>query len=143
LLTFDPKEYAYELSAKGRAALQPIFNNWRFDVSEVSFSFAGFTGGVGAFTVGNSVMINSYEWVLLDPLQRLQTLAHEITHSVPYRDLGYGEFAARYGHEAAKLGLARYDVPLFLYHVDLSVLNVTDKAFALDQIAARVEHDVK
>ena len=81
------------------------------------------------------------------PYDQMQLLAHEITHSVQYRDLGKANFLERYavGHGQPD----NYDVPPELWAIPTDQLSVTQAGsylgqdgfrhdFTLDQIAERI-----
>jgi RHS repeat-associated protein len=134
-LAFDPGEYAYRLSPDAIKRLQPVFNNFNFDLRQITLAFGGetTTGGNQAFTVGNSVILNREVWQRLDPVAQRGLLAHEITHSVQYRELGKARFLARYAREFPK-----YGVPPGLAKIPIGKLSAVDPGFSLDQIADRV-----
>lgn len=77
----------YRLSTEAQAALGPIFERaWSFDVSKVTVHF-GPTFGAAAFAIGNTVIIDKGVWNSYSQQQRLELLAHEITHSVQFEKL--------------------------------------------------------
>jgi hypothetical protein len=142
-LWFDLEKYTYVLNDQAKAALQPMFSNWGYDVNQVQLLF-GFTNGNAAVTVGKNIMISAESWERLHtagPQEQLALLAHEITHCVQYRDMGVPRFWARYGPEYQRPD--NYDPPPALIDKvakeGANNLNVTDARWTLDQIATVVE----
>ena len=122
--------------------LQSVFNHLGFDVTRGVFEF-GQTGGAGAYTLGNTVIINGGIWKYARPHQRMRTLAHELTHSVQYEKLGFSGFLSRYyDSDEFWRGRDNYRVPSDLAAIPMGALNVVDPRFTLDQIAERVASEL-
>jgi hypothetical protein len=68
-------------------------------------------------------------------------LAHEITHSVQYRQLGSAAFIGRYVKESAMYGESAYGVPATLGQEMMQgrmIGSVVSKSYTLDQMADTV-----
>jgi hypothetical protein len=126
----------FALSDAARQALQPIFDNFGYDVraTQLSFGKGADIVDASAFAYGPAVTLNEGVWRTLDARQQLGLLAHEIAHSVQYRERGTPRFLVRYVMEGRK-----YGVPSQLDAIPISNLNPVDPRFALDQLADRVE----
>ena len=133
------------ITSAGRGILRRTFDRYNFNVGQIRVIFKHNLGQSG-ITLGNRVYLDdSFQY--RTPYQQMSLLAHEITHSVQYRDLGTGNFLERYA-----VGYGRpdnYDVPSELWALPKEKLSVTQSGsylgqdgfrhdFTLDQIAERI-----
>jgi RHS repeat-associated protein len=131
----------------GRKILQREFDRYNFDVRKIRVTFVHHLGQSG-ITLGDRILLDdSFQY--RTPYFQMRLLAHEITHSVQYRDLGRANFLERYA-VGFKLGRAiNYTVPTELWAVPTEQLSVTQVGsfmaqdgfrydFTLDQIANRI-----
>ena len=125
--------------------LQRTFDRYKFNSGQITVIFKHDLGQSG-ITLGNRVYLDdSFQY--RSPYRQMKLLAHEITHSVQYRDLGKANFLERY---AVRYGQPdNYDVPIELWTVPTDQLSVTQAGsylgqdgyrhdFTLDQIAERI-----
>lgn len=129
----------------GRKILRRTFDRYHFDVGQITVILKQNLGQAG-ITLGNRVYLDdSFQY--LRPYRQIHLLAHEITHSVQYRDLGKSNFLERYavGYKQPD----NYDIPTELWAVRTENLSVTQTGsylgadgmrydFTLDQIAERI-----
>ena len=129
----------------GRKILRRTFDRYNFDVDQIKVIFKRNLGQAG-ITLGNRVYLDD-RFQYLSPYRQMSLLAHEITHSVQYRDLGNANFLERYAVGYKQPG--NYDVPIELWAVPTNKLSVTQTGsylgpdgmrydFTLDQIAERI-----
>lgn len=141
LLEFDRATLNYRLNAEGRALLQPIFDRWGFDVSATSVHFTTLPGASG-MALGDLVLLDKESWVLSDPDRRVLTLAHEMTHSVQYRQMGSSAFFGRYALEWSTHSQEElYSVPDVLLNAmnqGRNLVNIADGNYLLDQLAETI-----
>jgi hypothetical protein len=131
----------------GRQILRRTFDRYNFDVGQIKVILKHSLGQAG-ITFGNRVYLDD-SFGLLSPYRQMLLLAHEITHSVQYRDLGKANFLERYA-VGYKLGDdINYGVPIELWAIPTESLSVTQSGsfmgpdglrhdFTLDNIADRI-----
>jgi hypothetical protein len=150
-----------KLNYRAWRLLAPIFNTWGFDPSEVRFYFGPTPGGAPAWTPfpDETVIDPDGEWSAPREtgLDRLELVAHEITHSVQYAQgglfgtsiFGTYNFWARYAGEYNPD--SNYVVPDSLENTALNRINILDsnylaegreQQYTLDQLAERVADEV-
>jgi hypothetical protein len=125
--------------------LQRTFDRYKFNSGQITVIFKHNLGQSG-ITLRNRVYLDdSFQY--RRPYDQMDLLAHEITHSVQYRDLGKANFLERY-----TVGYGQpdnYDVPVELWAVPTDQLSATQSGsylgqdgfrheFTLDQIAERI-----
>lgn len=86
--------------------------------------------------LGDDVLINGTKWDAMSPRERIELMAHEITHSAQYDKLGYVGFLNRYRKETGRSD--NYIVPPELANTPIEEVDLTDPRYTLDQIAERV-----
>jgi RHS repeat-associated protein len=133
------------ITGAGRNILRRTFDRYNFDVDQIKVIFKKNLGQAG-ITLGNRVYLDdSFQY--LSPYRQMRLLAHEITHSVQYRDLGKANFLERYAVGYKQVD--NYDIPTELWAVPTNKLSVTQAGsylgqdgmrydFTLDQIAERI-----
>ena len=129
----------------GHTILQRTFDRYKFNSGQITVILKHNLGQSG-ITLGNRVYLDD-SFKYRRPYDQMSLLAHEITHSVQYRDLGKANFLERY---AVGYGQPdNYDVPIELWAVPTDQLSVTQAGsylgqdgfrhdFTLDQIAERI-----
>jgi hypothetical protein len=133
------------ITSAGRNILQRTFGRYNFDVDQIRVTFKHNLGQAG-ITLGNRVLLDD-RFQYLRPYEQMSLLAHEITHSVQYRDLGKANFLERYAVGYKQVD--NYDIPTELWAVPTNKLSVTQAGsylgqdgmrydFTLDQIAERI-----
>jgi hypothetical protein len=73
------------------------FSSVGFDLGRLSITTGG-AFGQGGITFGSTICLLS-EFATLDPVTQLGLLAHEITHSIQDKMLGWIRFLGRYVHD--------------------------------------------
>jgi hypothetical protein len=129
----------YRLSIEGVDKFDTAFyTRFGLDVAQEDFSF-GWSGAGSGYTIGNSVTLNSEVWQLIPENQEF-TLAHEMTHSVQYGELGTGGFLSRYLPEWCRGQDANYGIPDSLLGSPVNMSNIVSPSYTLDQIAQQNAH---
>lgn len=139
-------EFSLRLTPEALAALEPVADDLGIDAASVKFRM-GDTHGQGAFTVNDVVTLNKDTWSAKTGLQRLGLLAHEMTHSLQYSELGGGligasRFLWRYVPEYYG-NPHNYDVPASLAILPMSQVDVLEPRYTLDQIANKAASGVE
>jgi hypothetical protein len=129
-------EVTHKLTPEAQKLLQPVLGRYGVDLSKMEFRFGWTPKGVGAYTVGNRVVINQQHWGSLSGLGRLELVGHEATHTAQYARLGTAGFLSRYAGEYGRPG--NYDWP-----GGPMPSNPIDSRFTLDQIATRTELEIR
>jgi hypothetical protein len=139
----DPNnEHAYRLNAEGQKALAPAFQHTGKDLSEIRFLPGEIAGDVPGLTLGDTVRLDVDVWNASTSDYRLGLLAHEVTHTVQFDQIGAAEFGARYIEEYALGPGSNYDLPNTLRQTPITEVNMVDRAYTLDQIAQRFAVEV-
>ncbi|HEY2410267.1 MAG TPA: RHS repeat-associated core domain-containing protein [Polyangiaceae bacterium] len=135
-----PKDNSYpaqHIPSSFRTHLDPIFDHFHLNLSRINI-FIRPLGHNNGQTFGTNIALNPNR--LLDGFAAvLETLAHELTHTVQI--LHYGDRGIVDDREDAELelwGTDVYDVPEALERLSINQINPVDPRFTLEAIAARV-----
>jgi len=154
----DEPYTAFRLSPYAISVLKPIFDQYNFDLSQIEVDKVGILDhDTIGWTVGNTVHVDMDYWDESNNYGRLDLLAHEITHSVQYEQLGFVRFGLRYAAEFLDLtpntsfaphagfNSANYDTfYINSVHPALNLETLTNPMWSLDQIANyTAEHVVR
>jgi hypothetical protein len=152
----------YELSPQAIEILQPIFNNFGYDLGNGNLRILfGDTHGNFAEALGSTVTIDTKQWTTPQTGQwlRVWKLAHELTHVVQFQWLSKMPMSDRYNFEVGKYGSNRYydfvggpvaqDIGPFaervnwsaLWSIPIEAINPIDISFPVDALADRVGFD--
>lgn len=107
-------DQARVLTGPERAAAREAFGN-RVNLDDVRFvdgpgnspiARAAFAKGNPAITIGNTVYFKPGEYSanFAATSDGRDTLVHELTHVVQYKEMGYGSFGAKYAADLARVG---------------------------------------
>jgi hypothetical protein len=136
-----PRWFVLAPDTKSRlSVLFSRFSGVAFDLGRLSITTGG-AFGQGGITFGNTICL-SREFAARDPLVQLGLLAHEITHSVQYKMLGWVPFLSRYVREWRESRGDPYMTPGdsktdALMRLPIHSVNPVDPNFYLDQLGDR------
>jgi hypothetical protein len=125
----------YVLAPGARAALQRFYARFGLDLGRLTFSTGG-AFGQGGLTLGNTILLFR-EFGTRAYSEQLRLLAHEMTHSVQYKLLGWVSFLLRYKREWSRSNGNPYGVPQPLEEIPIGEVDPVDPRFYLDQLADR------
>jgi hypothetical protein len=125
----------FVLAPAARGALTPLLGRFGLDLRALTFSLGGAFGNRG-LTLGRTILLTPE--FARDPYPRqLSLLAHEITHAVQYKILGWTRLLIRYAEEWARSDGDPYGVPAALRQIPISEVDPVDGRFYLDQLGDR------
>ena len=132
----------YRLSTAGVDKYDTQFwCRFRFDVTEMDFSFGSTYLGSG-YTLGNEVTLNLTDWQNLPDNQDF-TIAHEMTHSVQYRELGTSSFLWRDSQEwTFNSQDNNYGIPSSFLGTPIDMSNIVSTSYTLDQICQEMGYNI-
>jgi hypothetical protein len=125
----------FVLAPEARGVLQALFGRFGLDLGALTISLGGAFGNRG-LTLGRTILLTP-EFARDSYPQQLALLAHEITHAVQYRILGWARLLFRYGEEWSRSSGDPYGVPTPLRQLPVGQVDPVDGRFYLDQLADR------
>jgi hypothetical protein len=133
--------HVYKMTPETMALLKPLLDMFQggkhgLDLSSIEIQWGMMPERSGAYTFNDRIIINRSDWERRSPLEKLQLLAHEVTHVLQYKMLGTVEFLRRYKAEFDSGG--NYEWPGGPVPKD-----PVDPRFTLDQIGVSMEKEVK